>query len=64
MILPQSRWLEIRQYFTDQQCEEINLAVTGETAMQKGHVIDETKLPAGVRALLDLHLLRTLRAKP
>jgi len=55
MILPQSRWEQVHEWFSDEECEQINLAVTGDSALQKGHVINEKQLSPQLRAKVEFH---------
>ena len=57
MILPQSRWEQVRKYFSEDETVAIHFAVTGEPAMQRGFVIDATQLAPELRAKLKSHFL-------
>ena len=55
MILPQSRWEQVCKWFDDEERLAIHVATTGQPAMQRGFVIDETKVSPELRAKLKFH---------
>ena len=57
MILPQRRWEQVRQYFTDDETLAVHEAVTGEPAIQRGFIVDEKQLAPELRAKLKFHFL-------
>ena len=57
MILPDTRWNKVKRFFTEEERMLLTAAVTGETAMQRGYIIELTKLPPGLRAKVEFHFL-------
>ena len=57
MILPQRRWEQVLWRYTEEEKLEIQLAVTGHAAMQRGFIVDEKRLSPELLAKLKLDFL-------
>jgi hypothetical protein len=55
MLIPLSRWQQVQNHFSEDEREEIQLAVIGENPNPVGSIIDQRKLTLRTRAKLELH---------
>jgi hypothetical protein len=53
-FLPQHRWNEVRQHFTEEEKVALRNAATGEVLFPRGAVIDAEKLEPHLRAKVNL----------
>jgi hypothetical protein len=57
MLIPLSRWEQVRDHFSEQEREELLLAVIGESIQPVGQIVDQRKLTLRTRAKIELHII-------
>lgn len=52
MLVRLTEWETVREQFSDEEKDALNLAVTGEAICPRGVIIDEDKLPSRLKKKL------------
>jgi hypothetical protein len=63
MLMPLNRWEEVREWFSEDERLDLNLAIVGESVCPKGAILDETKLSPALREKVAFHFQRTERRR-